>query len=71
MERARLLVAPREGDGRVVPASLEGKYDFVSLEESGVSSTDIRGRVARNEPIDALVPADVARLIREKGIYNE
>ena len=70
LDRARLLVAPREGDGRVVPASLQGKYDFVPFEESDVSSTDIRGRVARDEPIDALVPDAVARLIREKGIYD-
>ena len=71
LERARLLVAPREGDGRVVPASLEGKYDFVPFEESDVSSTDVRGRVSRGESIDALVPAGVVRLIRERGIYDE
>ena len=70
LKRARLLVAPREGDGRVVPASLEGKYDFVPFKESDVSSTDIRGRVSRAEPIDALVPGGVVRLIREQGIYD-
>ncbi len=70
LARARLLVAPREGDGRVIPASLEGKYDFVPFEESDVSSTEIRGRVAQDEPIDGLVPAAVARLIREGGIYR-
>ncbi len=70
LERARLLVAPREGDGRFVPPSLEGKYDFVPFEESDVSSTDIRGRVSRAEPIDALVPGGVVRLIREQGIYD-
>ena len=70
LEHARLLVAPREGDGRVVPASLEGKYDFVPFEESDVSSTDIRDRVSRDEPIDALVPAGVLRLIREQGFYD-
>ena len=70
LERARLLVAPREGDGRTVPASLEGKYDFMPFEESDVSSTDIRGRVSREESIDALVPAGVARLIRAQGFYD-
>ena len=70
LEQARLLVAPREGDGRVVPVSLEGKYDFVPFEESDVSSTGVRHCVARNEPIDDLVPAAVVRLIREKGIYR-
>ncbi len=70
IERARLLVVPREGDGRVVPSSLEGKYDLVPFEESGVSSTGIRRRVARDEPIDDLLPAAVVRLIREKGIYH-
>ncbi len=71
LERARLLVAPREGDGRGVPASLDGKYELVPFEESDVSSTDIRDRIARGESIDSLVPAAVARLIREKGIYSE
>lgn len=34
-----------------------------------VSSTDIRRRIAEGLPIDHLVPAGVARFIRERGLY--
>lgn len=34
-----------------------------------ISATDIRRRVAADEPIDFLVPAEVAGYIREKGLY--
>lgn len=36
-----------------------------------VSSTDIRRRIAEGAPIDYLVPAAVARFIRERGLYVE
>jgi nicotinate-nucleotide adenylyltransferase len=36
-----------------------------------ISSTDIRRRVRDGLPIDALVPASVARYITEHGLYRE
>ena len=36
-----------------------------------VSSTEIRRRAALGEPIDDLVPAGVARLVVEDGVYDE
>ena len=36
-----------------------------------ISSTDIRARAAQGKPIDYLVPAEVARYIRERGLYVE
>ena len=36
-----------------------------------ISSTDIRRRIAEGKPIDYLVPAAVARFIRERGLYVE
>ena len=36
-----------------------------------VSATAIRERVQRGDPIDVLVPADVARYIRQHGLYSE
>jgi hypothetical protein len=35
-----------------------------------VSSTGIRARVARGQPIDGLVPAAVARLIAQLRLYR-
>ena len=35
-----------------------------------VSSTAVRERVARGEPIDGLVPPDVATYIAEHGLYR-
>jgi nicotinic acid mononucleotide adenylyltransferase len=34
-----------------------------------VSSSDVRARVRRHESIDGLVPAGVARLVAELGLY--
>jgi nicotinate-nucleotide adenylyltransferase len=36
-----------------------------------VSSTEVRARVARGEPVDGLVPPAVAGLIEELGLYRE
>jgi nicotinate-nucleotide adenylyltransferase len=35
-----------------------------------ISSTEIRERVASNTPIDHLVPAEVARYIKDHGLYS-
>lgn len=42
-------------------------FELVSPE---VSSSEVRERVAAGEPIDELVPAGVARLIGELGLYR-
>jgi nicotinate-nucleotide adenylyltransferase len=36
----------------------------------GISSTDIRGRIARSEPVDHLLPAPVWRYIEQHGLYR-
>jgi len=35
-----------------------------------VSSTEIRARLARGEPVDGLVPARVLEYVRERGLYR-
>ena len=58
----QLAVGTRAGyDGAVT-------FDFDS---PPISGTDIRGRVARGEPIDGLVPPAVARIIEERGLYAD
>ena len=43
---------------------------FFELDPVAVSSTEIRARVARDEPIDGLVPAAVADAIVRLGLYR-
>ena len=50
----------RYGD-RVVP------FDLASPD---VSSSEVRRRIAAGEPIDDLVPPEVAKLIEELGLYR-
>ena len=41
-----------------------------SLPSPPISSSDVRARIQRGEPIDDLVPSGVARLIGERGLYR-
>jgi nicotinate-nucleotide adenylyltransferase len=73
---ARLAVATRPGYPRErLDAVLERlqkreRVLFFELEPIPVSSSEVRERVARGEPIDGLVPAPVARAIVEFGLYR-
>lgn len=75
LELVRLGVAMRPGvpDERLrhardrLPAPDRVRY--FEMEPMPVSSTEIRERVARGEPIDALVPAKVADAIARLGLY--
>jgi nicotinate-nucleotide adenylyltransferase len=76
LELARLGVATRPGFSRErfeqVLAGLRGRdrVTFFELEPVPVSSRELRDRVARGESIDEFVPAPVARLIEELGLYR-
>jgi nicotinate-nucleotide adenylyltransferase len=75
--RARLAVATRPGYPRdrletvLAKLSRPERVQFFELEPMPVSSRDIRERIARGEPIEALVPAAVAELIASLGLYRE
>jgi nicotinate-nucleotide adenylyltransferase len=77
LERTRLAVATRPGYPRErLDAVLErleqpGRVLFFDIEPMPISSRELRERVARGEPVDGLVPAEVARLISELGLYRE
>ncbi len=73
---ARLGVATRPG---FPPARLEralaslpvaGRAEVFAIEPVPVSSSGIRARVARGEPIEGLVPAAVAAEIERRGLYR-
>jgi len=47
------------------------RVHFHEMPGIDVSATQIRDRVRRGQPIDFLVPHDVARYIRDHGLYSE
>ena len=76
LARARLGVATRPGyPQEVLQPVLDRlarpeRVEFFEIEPVAISSRDIRERVARGEPIDGLVPPDVAEVIRTRGLYR-
>jgi len=74
---ARLGVATRPGvEGEELEAVLSqlerpGQVEFFEIPEVGVSSREIRRRVAAGEPILDLVPPRVAELIDELRLYRQ
>jgi len=65
-----LAVAARPGAVPVAGAQLQGPtYVALPLPAMNVSGSNIRGHVARGEPIDDLVPPAVARYIGQHGLY--
>jgi nicotinate-nucleotide adenylyltransferase len=76
LERTRLAVATRPGFPRSDLEAVLQQLDrperviFFEIEPNPAASTDIRARVAADEPLDGLVPDAVARLIAERGLYR-
>jgi nicotinate-nucleotide adenylyltransferase len=76
LELARLGVASRPGYPRQrLERVLEGlvrpeRVLLFEIEPVTVSSSEIRERVARGEPIDGLVPPTVAAEISRRGLYR-
>jgi nicotinate-nucleotide adenylyltransferase len=76
LELARLGVAERPGvpDERVREAHARlpapDRISLFELEPNPVSSTMIRERLARAEPVDELVPPKVLEAIRHLGLYT-
>jgi len=72
--RERLVRLPGRidaaGIARLAPGA-GGRIFHVPLSASPIASRGIRERVAAGEPVDELVPADVARYIHDMGLYRE
>jgi nicotinate-nucleotide adenylyltransferase len=75
---ATLVVVSRDLDARDLdPAALDpasgsphGTRVDVHIPRLDIASSDLRGRVARGEPIDVLVPAGAVHVIRERHLYT-
>ncbi len=76
LELARLGVASRPGYPRerleqvLAGLSRPDRVLFFEIEPVTVSSSDIREKVERGEPIDGLVPPAVAAEIARRGLYR-
>jgi nicotinate-nucleotide adenylyltransferase len=76
LELARLAVATRPGYPRERLEPVLGRLrrpdrvELFELEPHPIASRDVRARVARGEPIDGLVPPEVAELVRKLGLYR-
>ena len=76
LERTRLAVATRPGSPRHELDEVLEQLDrservvFFELEPNPAASTAVRARVAAGDPLDALVPAAVAQLVAERGLYR-
>jgi nicotinate-nucleotide adenylyltransferase len=65
---AKFIVVPRPGQMEIpFPKPFAGQA--LKGFPLGVSSSQIRARVKASEPIDHLVPATVAEVIRSEGLY--
>jgi len=76
LELTRLAVATRPGFPRERLESVLGELEqpervlFFEIEPNPAASRDVRALAAAGEPLDGLVPPEVARLIRECGLYR-
>ena len=68
LELARLGVATRPG---WEPERSSDRIEVFELEPHPVSSTEIRERAGRGEPIDGLVVPAVAAYIAEHDLYRD
>ena len=76
LERTRIAVATRPGYPRAELNAVLTQLDqpdrvlFFEIEPNPAASSDIRARIAAGEPLDALVPPAVAKLVAERGLYR-
>ncbi len=70
LARARILAVRRPGAQGDIPPMLANHADTIPFDESELSSTDIRARLATGEPVTGLLPPAVELLIRERGLYG-
>ncbi len=76
LELARLGVAIRPGvardrlDAVIAELSRPDRVELFEIEQLTISSSEIRDRVGREEPIGDLVPLSVAAEIERRGLYR-
>ena len=76
LEHVRVAVATRPGYRRELLAPVLAELRrpervlFFDIEPVPVSSTEVRARVGRGDPVADRVPAEVARVVEARGLYG-
>lgn len=70
LEMARLLVFRRPECASPLPPLLAGLAVLVPFDADGVSSTEVRRRLARGVDASGLVPSEALEIIERKGLYH-
>lgn len=76
LDMARFLIVNREGALHLTDADAAAlgfdpaRTRVVHVDSPPISATDVRRRAAAGEPLDGLVPPEVAKLIVERGLYG-
>lgn len=69
LARAEVVAVTRPGHPLQIPEPFAARVTCLEIPALDISSSEVRRRVAAGEPIDDVVPAGVARLIDERGLY--
>jgi nicotinate-nucleotide adenylyltransferase len=70
LAQAHLIGVTRPGHELADPGLPDGAASLVEVPALAISSTDVRSRVSRGEPIRYLVPEGVEHLIAKHGLYT-
>jgi nicotinate-nucleotide adenylyltransferase len=68
---ATVVVVERSGDVHAEPPGPGWSVERVSIPRLDVASTELRQRLREGRPVDGLVPPDVVRVIRSRGLYTD
>jgi len=69
LARAHLIGVTRPGHVLADPGLPSGAATLIEVPALAISSTDVRARVSRGEPIRYLVPTGVAHMIAKHALY--
>lgn len=67
---ASLVIVNREGHDAGDPPDTGWRVERVTIPRLEISSTDLRARLARGEPVDGLMPPGAIRVVRERRLYT-
>ena len=70
LDQAHLVGVTRPGHVLKDPGLPTGKVTLIEVPALAISSTDVRARIARSEPIRYLVPDGVSHLIAKHELYT-